>query len=286
MNGLPYYKRYPRDFIEGTIGMPFEEKAAYGLVLDLIYMQNGRLPDDPRYIAGLLGLSVRRWNAIRASLLASGKLQIIGGSLTNYRAIIELQNLGKFQDKQAENGRQPKKNNALHKPSLEFGLNHTESEPDTEVGREGLSKDNPPPPSGGGGFSDQDFNRLIAAVGYDPEGHIPTAWDERGSLWADGWIAKGLTPDRIIAAAKASREYHPEPPATPQALDKAMDRALARPAPAAAPATIEDMIEFWAAKLNGDGYVAPSAVKPDLARAMMAAGRVTPEKLRERGIAE
>ncbi|MFK5283859.1 DUF1376 domain-containing protein, partial [Lacticaseibacillus paracasei] len=55
MNGLPYYKAYPRDFIEGTIGMPFELKGAYRLLLDLIYMQGGRLPDDAKYISGLLG---------------------------------------------------------------------------------------------------------------------------------------------------------------------------------------------------------------------------------------
>ncbi|MBC8717497.1 hypothetical protein [Ochrobactrum sp. Marseille-Q0166] len=42
-------KPYPRDFIEGTIGMSFELKAAYRLVLDLIYMQGGNLPDDARY---------------------------------------------------------------------------------------------------------------------------------------------------------------------------------------------------------------------------------------------
>ena len=57
MNGLPYYKAYPRDFIEGTVGMSFELKAAYRLVLDLVYMQGGDLPDNSRYIAGLLGCS-------------------------------------------------------------------------------------------------------------------------------------------------------------------------------------------------------------------------------------
>lgn len=67
--GYPFYHRYPRDFFEGTIGMPFEVKGAYGLLLDLIYLRDGRLPDDARFIAGHLGLSVRKWNLIRQTLL-------------------------------------------------------------------------------------------------------------------------------------------------------------------------------------------------------------------------
>ena len=103
MNGLPYYKAYPRDFIEGTIGLDFETKAAYRLVLDLIYMQGGNLPDDARYIAGLLGCSVKKWNALRKTLIEAGKIVVKGEHLGNLRADKELETLGKFQDKQREN---------------------------------------------------------------------------------------------------------------------------------------------------------------------------------------
>jgi len=78
MNGLPYYKAYPRDFIEGTIGMPFEIKCAYRVVLDIIYMQGGKLPDDARYISGVLGCSIRKWKSIRQSLLDLDKLHVCG----------------------------------------------------------------------------------------------------------------------------------------------------------------------------------------------------------------
>lgn len=130
MNGLPYYKAYPRDFIEGTIGMDFELKAAYRLVLDLVYMQGGRLVDDARYISGLLGCSVKRWNGLRSALIAADKLQVSDGYLGNYRADKELEILGKFQDKQRENRSRPNKNNDLQSPPT----NHTE--PDTEVKEE------------------------------------------------------------------------------------------------------------------------------------------------------
>lgn len=128
MNGLPYYKRFPRDFIEGTIGMPFELKAAYSFVLDLIYMQGGKLPDDARYIAGLLGVSVRKWSSLREGLIEHGKIKVSGDFLTNDRAIIELESLAKYSDKQSENRSRPNKNKGVATPAK----HHTE--PDTEEG--------------------------------------------------------------------------------------------------------------------------------------------------------
>jgi uncharacterized protein YdaU (DUF1376 family) len=39
---LPYYKRFPRDFLDGTVGFTLEQKGAYSCVLDLIFMRGGR----------------------------------------------------------------------------------------------------------------------------------------------------------------------------------------------------------------------------------------------------
>ena len=86
MNGLPYYKAYPKDFFDGTAGMDFEVKGAYRLILDMIYMHGGRLVDDPRFIAGHIGCSVRKWNGLRSAVLATGKIVLTDGYLGNYRA--------------------------------------------------------------------------------------------------------------------------------------------------------------------------------------------------------
>lgn len=128
MNGLPYYKAYPRDFIEGTIGMPFELKAAYRLVLDLIYMQGGRLPDDAQYISGLLGCSVRKWNALRKDLLNQGKIVAENGIISNFRADKELETLRKFSRSQSEKRSRPNKNNEIKSPQS----HHTEPESEPE----------------------------------------------------------------------------------------------------------------------------------------------------------
>ena len=106
--------------------MPFELKAAYGIILDLIYIHGTELPDDPRFIAGQLNVSVRKWKKLRDGLIEAGKIQIVSGSITNYRAVSELEILSKFQDKQAENRHRPNKNKDLEKPKI----NQPEPEPE------------------------------------------------------------------------------------------------------------------------------------------------------------
>ena len=178
MNGLPYYKAYPRDFIEGTVGMPFEVKSAYRIVLDLIYMRGGDLPDDPRYIAGVLGCSVRAWKKYREALVEAGKLTIADGSISNSRADKELETSRSFQDKQAENRRRPNKNKTLQSPRS----HHTDTDTDTEEKEETTVS------------SKKKGSRL------SPEWRLPKAWGE----WA---MAEGAVEVEVRREADKFRDY-------------------------------------------------------------------------------
>lgn len=80
MSERPWYRRYGSDFIAGTLGLSLEEKGAYSIVLDLIYDRRRPIPDDARYIAGVCGCSVRKWTAIKASLLGFGAIVITEGN--------------------------------------------------------------------------------------------------------------------------------------------------------------------------------------------------------------
>ena len=100
----PWYKRYPSDFIAGTIGLSLEEKGAYSVCLDLIYDRGGPIPDDPRWIAGVCGCSVRRWVALRAALIGAGKLRAEDGHLTNNRASREIDELDRASETAATSG--------------------------------------------------------------------------------------------------------------------------------------------------------------------------------------
>lgn len=104
MTARPWYRRFPDNFIAGTVGLTLEEKGAYSLVLDLMYVRGGPVPDEPRYIAGVCNCSVRKWNAIREKLIESGKLRVIDGCLTNERAENEIEKAAKEAREFAENG--------------------------------------------------------------------------------------------------------------------------------------------------------------------------------------
>jgi uncharacterized protein YdaU (DUF1376 family) len=104
MSNRPWYKRYPADFIAGTLSLTLEEKGAYSVVLDLLYDRGAPIPDDARWIARVCGCSTRRWRQIRETLIAAGKLMVVDGHLTNARFNIQHLSEEKEAQKLAENG--------------------------------------------------------------------------------------------------------------------------------------------------------------------------------------
>jgi uncharacterized protein YdaU (DUF1376 family) len=136
---LPWYRRFPDRFIAGTVGMTLEEKGAYSLVLDLMYVRYGPIPDEPRYIAGVCNCSVRKWNAIRKRLIDLGKIHVVDGYLVNFRAEEEIEIGRKISEEAAEKGAKggiksaeiratAKKNNALAQAGrkLSTSISHKE----------------------------------------------------------------------------------------------------------------------------------------------------------------
>lgn len=102
--------------------------------------------------------------------------------------------------------------------------------------------------------------------------------------------------------ARDSRSAHPNPPDGPRALDRAMERAARTPPvakastdgqrrkprnkPADAPrASVDEIAEFYAGLVNGDGYLPSNAISNTVRNAMLERGLVTTERLRERGVA-
>jgi len=132
-NALPYYPRYPRDFLDGTAGMSLELKGAYSVVLDLIYMMGERgLPDDARYISGQLGCSVRKWNGLRETLVSEGKIFIENGIISNSRADKEKIIQRKYRDNKSENRARPNKNKDLESRATTYKID-TDTYRDTNV---------------------------------------------------------------------------------------------------------------------------------------------------------
>lgn len=235
MSGLPYYPRYPRDFLEGTAGLPFELKGAYGLILDLIYMMGNRgLPDDPHFISGHLGMSVRKWNVIREKLIAAGKIEADLGIISNKRADKEKIIQSKFQDKQRENRSRSNKNNRLQSPRSD----HTESESDTyrdsddDKARARAANQPENPPS----QSPTDRERMLTAIGVDPAtgltGYGGAILGTRHDMdLASRWKSElGLTEESIVAVIAETMAKKPDgqPPNSFKYFNRAMQREAAR----------------------------------------------------------
>lgn len=126
-----WYKRCGADFIHGTMMLTLEEKGAYSLCLDLIYDRGGPIPDEPRWLAGVCGVSLRKWAAIRDRLLSLGKIVSDGEHLSNSRADLEMvsselharklaESGAKGGRKRAENAGQANKSNDLAEAPLKL----------------------------------------------------------------------------------------------------------------------------------------------------------------------
>lgn len=253
MNGLPYYKAYPRDFFEGTIGLDFEDKAAYRLLLDLIYMHGGRLADDPRFIAGHLGCSVKKWNSLRLAILATGKIIVSDGYLGNLRADKELDSLKIMQGRQRENASKSKKIKDVAKATAEPKHSHTEPEPD--------KKQQPRAEVPSSQTDQTNRERLLAAMGADPRsGQIGPNGRRLGTLAdteeAEKWSAMGLTIEKqcaVIAercAAMRKNNPHWTPGRFAYFTGAMADFATARnakpalPGPASSPSRAAQMMRY------------------------------------------
>jgi len=179
---------------------------------------------------------------------------------------------------------------------------------DTNLVREPLSK--PVKEEEGAQAREAEFDRffaeLLGALGLDPAA-LPGWWQGwPARLHVRRWISElGLTEDRVIEIATASRRDHPEPPDGPKALDRAMQRAAQREARAKVPARAggnggdaqrrpkrdpsprpsgDELAAFYAELVNSDRYLPANTISNSLRDAMLSRGLVTPERLRMRGV--
>jgi uncharacterized protein YdaU (DUF1376 family) len=318
---LPYYPRYAKDFFDATRGWPFELRAAYGLVIDLIFVNGGELQDDAGYIAGQIGLSVRKWNLIRAELMARGKLisrlsQDNLKIISNKKADQHVEKLRKYQDKQRINAVGSNENKNLTEATAQATDSTNapaKQKPPQERPREDLRQKNKEEEDACARDGEIDFQKegesaatsrqsVDAGLLDDVRSAAGVQVHEMGPYWSDSsltahieaWRGFGLTDDQITAEVLSSRAKNPEAPNGPKALDGWM-RSAARGAasnpkgPKRAeskpPSTMQDRMAFYADWVNGSKPLPPSAISNTMAFALLESNLVTKARLRERGIA-
>lgn len=104
--GRPWYQRNPADFIMAVRGWDLEMAGAYSLIIDHLNDRDRPLPNDDRFMAGLLGCSAQRWRKIRDFLIDHEKLVITDDDyLTNPR--FEREHAARYEDREraVSNGR-------------------------------------------------------------------------------------------------------------------------------------------------------------------------------------
>lgn len=104
MSIRPWYKRFGSDFVFGTMGLTLEQRGAYSIIIDLIHDRGQPIPDDARFMSGILGVSMRKWRSIRDVLIEAGKIYEADGFLSNERCDRDLEEAAEQARKWAESG--------------------------------------------------------------------------------------------------------------------------------------------------------------------------------------
>jgi len=269
-------------FQRDTQHLQADEVGAYMLILMAMWTRPAcDLPNDPARIARVARVSKRLWDSrvgpvIMAFLEVDGDV-VISERLRKEAAYVERQVKQQSDRKVSEKSGKPRKTNKPGKSTddpTDEPRNHPSQQPNNP--RE----------------EDKSSSKEEAAYQRYLEAHPRPVESDAGLAFFAALLAEGIDPAQIIASAEAYartvREWSAE--GKVQQSDNFLDPDRGKwrqhvPKPKAAPASEEDQLKFWAETINGKSFVAASCVKPHVARALVERGLVTPEKLKERGIA-
>jgi uncharacterized protein YdaU (DUF1376 family) len=90
---FPYFKFYPRDWLEATRSMSLEQRGAYIDLICILMEMEGHLRDDDRWISHQMHVSTRKWKAVKTDLIEHKKIRISDGLIIQERCLKELDSL-------------------------------------------------------------------------------------------------------------------------------------------------------------------------------------------------
>lgn len=209
---MRWYKRDPKDALDGMFMLSLEERGAYNTVLDLIYANDDRLVDDDRFLAGHMRCDLRVWKRIKARLVELGKLSLEGGYIRNIRATSTLMQAAGTADVNATNGRKSgaarRKNKDLDERTPEPKSKHIDIDRDIDRGNPPISPAPAPEPRGVAALRDEAVERR-AKAGRWLEFKAAYPKREGGQGWPaaerkyTALVASGISEEVLIEGAKA-----------------------------------------------------------------------------------
>jgi uncharacterized protein YdaU (DUF1376 family) len=122
---MKFYKRDPDRALAGMSELTLKQRGAYNSILDLLYARDGDVPDDDARVARMISCHWREWKAVKAELIALGKIWVEGGKIRARRVQETLKEASDFaqeQSKKASSGWQKRKNqNENKEPEMPTG---------------------------------------------------------------------------------------------------------------------------------------------------------------------
>ena len=85
-----WYRRYQTEAIHGMATLTLEERGVLITIIDHQFLMGRPLPDEPSYMAGILGCDVRVWKRLRRQLIDKQKIDASGGHIAELGATYEL----------------------------------------------------------------------------------------------------------------------------------------------------------------------------------------------------
>lgn len=87
---FPFFKFYPRDWLEATRNMTLEARGAYIDLICILMELEGHLADDDKWISYQMHVSPRKWRALKFDLVKHEKISLQDGCIVNERCLKEL----------------------------------------------------------------------------------------------------------------------------------------------------------------------------------------------------
>ena len=283
MAEFPSLPLFTDAYIGDTAHLTNEEHGVYLRLLMFAWRSpDCALPDDDKRLALMVGVTHKKWASLKAVIMSFWDETDLGWQQD--RLTFERQRVKVLMDQKSSAGKASARSKSRKRKktgSTDVGTGEVTADPTAGQQPEPYPDNNTEDKSSSL-LSDNDYQSFLSK---HPR---PRQSDGGQDAWLDA-IDAGADAKEIIAAAgryaEASKRFDE---------DKVMfsDNWLIKrgwekyPAPKIAPkATEREMLAYWAGLINGPGFIAPSSINTTTAGKLIAAGLVTLEQMKSRGIA-
>jgi uncharacterized protein YdaU (DUF1376 family) len=275
MSNAPFMQLYVGDYLTDTRHLTTEQHGAYLLILMTMWSKGGSLPNDPKKLARIAGLTGRKWASVWEEIsefFTEDGEQIVNQRLQKeYKKARDKSELRSQAGSKGGRAKALKNNNQGVANARALPKHGQKSEPDIDNKEDKSSSLS----------CDDGYQKFLA---IHPR---PRETPEGAQSWSQA-VAAGQDPESLIAAARRYAEA-----ASAFDADKVKfsdnwlrDRSWEKYPEAAAkrPVGRREVLQFNADWVNGDKFISPNVISRSMVEELVGAGFVTEARAKERGL--